>query len=78
MKADENAKYESLFEINLNELERLVACPHEPKNVKAVSEAKGIKLDQIVIGTCTNGRLEDLELAAKNIEGEKVCTKMHD
>ncbi|MEK6973376.1 MAG: 3-isopropylmalate dehydratase large subunit [archaeon] len=72
MKADENAKYESLFEINLNELERLVACPHEPKNVKAVSEAKGIKLDQIVIGTCTNGRLEDLELAAKILKGKSV------
>ena len=70
--ADEGAKYAATVEINLSELKPVVALPHLPENVKAIDEIGEIKIDQVVIGSCTNGRLEDLEVAASVLKGRKV------
>ncbi len=70
--ADDDAEYEKIIEIDVSELEPQVAFPHRVDNVHPVSEAKGIKVDQVYIGTCTNGRVEDLRVAAKILEGNKV------
>ena len=70
--ADEGAKYATTVEINLSELKPVVALPHLPENVKAIDEIGEIKIDQVVIGSCTNGRLEDLEVAASVLKGRKV------
>ena len=70
--ADEDAKYSSTVEINLSELKPVVALPHLPENVKQVEDLDEIKINQVVIGSCTNGRLEDLEIAANILRGHKV------
>ena len=70
--ADEGAKYSSTVEINLSELKPVVALPHLPENVKQVEDLDEIKINQVVIGSCTNGRLEDLEIAANILRGHKV------
>lgn len=71
--ADEGAKYEKEIEIDLSEIYPLVAAPHHVDNVKAVSEVQGTKLQQGVIGTCTNGRLEDMRIAAEVLDGKKIA-----
>ncbi len=71
--ADEDAVYDREIEINLNEIFPLVAAPHHVDNVKAVSEVQGRKLQQGLIGTCTNGRLEDIRIAAEILDGKKVA-----
>ena len=71
--ADEDAEYAREIEINLNEIFPLVAAPHHVDNVKAVAEVIGIPVQQGLIGTCTNGRLEDLRIAAKILEGKTVA-----
>jgi len=68
---DADAKYERIMSINLASLEPMVSFPHTVDNVRPVSEAKGIKVQQVFIGTCTNGRLEDLALAANILKGKK-------
>lgn len=70
--ADEDASYEREIVINLDELFPLVAAPHHVDNVKAVSEVAGTKLHMGLIGTCTNGRLEDIRIAAEILDGKKV------
>ncbi len=70
---DSDAKYCQVVEINANEFEPQIACPHTVDNVKPISEVKGIKVDQIVIGSCTNGRIDDLEIAASILKGKKVA-----
>lgn len=70
--ADEGAQYIKEIEINLDEIYPLVAAPHQVDNVKSVSEVEGTKLNQGLIGTCTNGRYEDLEIAAKILDGKKI------
>lgn len=72
LRSDPDALYFDVKEYDLSALEPLVACPHLPSNVKPVSKLKGIKIDQAVIGSCTNGRIEDLRLAAKVLKGKKV------
>ena len=57
----------------MSNLEPQIACPHTVDNVKSIKEVKGTKINQIVIGSCTNGRLDDLEIAAKIIKGKKVA-----
>lgn len=70
--ADDDAKYSATVEINLSELKPVVALPHLPENVKPVDELGEIKINQVVIGSCTNGRLEDLGIAAGVLRGRKV------
>ena len=70
--ADDDAKYAKEIEINLDELFPVVAAPHYVDNVKALSEVQGTPLHEGLIGTCTNGRLEDLRIAAKVLKGKKI------
>lgn len=70
--ADEDAEYERVVEIDLSGLTPVVAFPHLPGNTRPVSEAGEIKIDQVVIGSCTNGRLEDLKQAAGVLQGHTV------
>ncbi len=70
--ADEDAVYAKEIEIDLSELFPVVAAPHHVDNVKAVSEVRGTKLHEAMVGTCTNGRLEDLRIAAGILKGKKL------
>ena len=74
--SDPDAEYAKEININLNELFPLVAAPHHVDNVKALSEVQGTKIHQAMIGTCTNGRLEDLREAAKVLEGKQLPQDM--
>lgn len=69
---DEDASYEKVIEIDLSKLTPVVAFPHLPGNTHPVSEIDKIKIDQVVIGSCTNGRLEDLRQAAEVLKGHSV------
>ncbi|OFX45004.1 MAG: hypothetical protein A2X13_00925 [Bacteroidetes bacterium GWC2_33_15] len=71
--ADAGAKYEKEIEINLGDIFPLVAAPHHVDNVKSVSEVQGTKLNQGIIGTCTNGRIEDIRIAAEILDGKQVA-----
>ena len=71
-KADTDAAYESVLKVNLDVLTPLVAFPHLPENVKTPEEFKGTHIDQVVIGSCTNGRLSDLVIAAGILKGKKI------
>ena len=71
--ADADAEYESVIDIDLSTIKPTVACPHLPENTKDASELSDIKIDQCVIGSCTNGRLSDMEIAAKILEGKHVA-----
>ncbi|MFU8794278.1 MAG: 3-isopropylmalate dehydratase large subunit [Dethiobacteria bacterium] len=70
--SDKDANYNKVIEYDINSLEPQIAFPPSPDNVRPVSEASGIKIDQVVIGSCTNGRIEDLRMAARVIKGKKV------
>jgi len=72
LKPDPDAKYDVVIEIDAASLTPQIACPHTVDNVKPISEVKNVKVNQIVIGSCTNGRLDDLEAAAKILKGKKV------
>jgi 3-isopropylmalate/(R)-2-methylmalate dehydratase large subunit len=72
-KSDEDAEYEKVIEYDVANIEPQVAFPHLPENTKGISEVEDIKIDQAVIGSCTNGRLEDLRLAAQVLEGKKTA-----
>jgi len=69
---DKDAEYSDDFEFNVTDLEPQVACPHSPDNVKNVREVEGTPIDQVFIGSCTNGRLEDLRVVASVLKGKKV------
>ncbi|MGI6294610.1 MAG: 3-isopropylmalate dehydratase large subunit [Armatimonadota bacterium] len=71
-KSDPDAVYKDVIEIDVSKLEPVVSFPHLPDNTKPVSAAAHIKIDQSVIGSCTNGRIEDLRIAASVIKGHKV------
>ncbi len=71
-KGDADARYVKEININLDEIFPLVAAPHHVDNVKSVSEVQGTKLNQALVGTCTNGRLEDLREAASVLKGKKI------
>ena len=71
--ADEDAEYDEVIEVNLSEMVPVVACPHLPENTKPAKELSSIKIDQVVIGSCTNGRMEDMEAAYKVLNGKKVA-----
>ena len=70
--SDADAAYEKTIEVDVGELGPQVACPHSVDNVKPVEKVEGTRIDQAFIGSCTNGRLEDLELAAEFLKGRKV------
>lgn len=72
IKPDEDAEYEKTFKFDLSEIEPTVSFPHTVDNTKTVKEAKGIRIHQAFIGTCTNGRIEDLRIAAEILRGKKV------
>ena len=71
--ADEDAEYESVINVDLSALRPTVAFPHLPENTKTIDEVSEIKIDQVVIGSCTNGRMEDMRTAASIIKGHKVA-----
>ncbi|MBO5279388.1 MAG: 3-isopropylmalate dehydratase large subunit [Lachnospiraceae bacterium] len=70
--ADEDAEYEQVITIDLASLKPTVAFPHLPENTHTIDEVGDIAIDQVVIGSCTNGRIDDLRVAAKILEGRKV------
>ena len=72
LKPDDDAVYEKAFNFDVSELEPQVAFPHSPGNGHPVSDAKDIKIDQVVIGACTNGWYEDMRLAASVLKGRKI------
>lgn len=72
LRSDPDAAYASNYELDLSSLEPQVSMPHSVDNVKPVSEIEEVEVDQVFIGSCTNGRLEDLEAAASVIRGRKV------
>ncbi|MEN3028563.1 MAG: aconitate hydratase [Aquificaceae bacterium] len=69
---DPDAEYDEILEINLSELEPLIACPHSPDRVVPVREVEGVKVDQVVIGSCTNSSFVDLIRAGSMLRGKKV------
>ena len=71
--ADDDAVYDEIIEIDLSSITPTVACPHLPENTKNASELGNIKIDQVVIGSCTNGRIEDMEAAYKVLNGKTVA-----
>ena len=71
--SDADAQYEKKYEWNVTGLGPMVACPNLPENVKPVGELKDVVIDQAVIGSCTNGRLSDLRIAAKILKGRRVA-----
>lgn len=70
--SDEDAEYLDVFEFDVSNLEPQVACPHSPDNVKNVREVEDTVVNQVFIGSCTNGRLEDLRVAARILKGKRV------
>ena len=70
--ADEDAEYDAVYEIDLSKLRPTIAFPHLPENTKTVDEAKGLEMDQVVIGSCTNGRISDMRIAAQVLKGKKI------
>jgi len=69
---DSDAKYDEVIDFDVSDLEPQVTFGYKPDNVKPVSEMKGIKIDQVYIGSCTNGRIEDLRVAAQVLKGNKI------
>jgi 3-isopropylmalate/(R)-2-methylmalate dehydratase large subunit len=70
---DEDAVYEETIRVDLSQVELTVSFPHLPENARPVREAKDIVVDQVVIGSCTNGRMEDMEVTATLLKGKKVA-----
>ncbi len=71
--ADEDAEYDETYTIDLSQLKPTVAFPHLPENTRTIDEVGDIAIDQVVIGSCTNGRLDDLKIAAEILKGKSVA-----
>jgi 3-isopropylmalate/(R)-2-methylmalate dehydratase large subunit len=71
--ADPDAEYARVIEIDLSAVEPTVAYPHLPENARPISQVEDIQIDQVIIGSCTNGRLEDMAVAAQILKGRKVA-----
>ncbi|SMC18839.1 3-isopropylmalate dehydratase, large subunit [Clostridium acidisoli DSM 12555] len=71
-KADEDAEYSKVYEINLEDIKPTVSFPHLPDNTRTIDKVGEVKIDQVVIGSCTNGRMDDLRIAASILKGKKV------
>ncbi len=74
--ADEDAEYTRVVKIDLSALQPTVSLPHLPSNTKTVDEAAGMPIDQVVIGSCTNGRISDLRIAASILKGKKIADRI--
>ena len=74
--ADDDAEYDEVYTIDLSKLKPTVAFPHLPENTKTVDNMPKVEIDQAVIGSCTNGRLEDMQIAAEILKGKKVNPKV--
>ena len=72
LKPDEDAIYERIIKINAGDIKHTVSCPHTVDNTKTVEELSNIKVNQVFVGTCTNGRIEDLRIVAKTLKNKKV------
>ena len=72
-KADDDAEYEKVYDIDLSKLKMTVAFPHLPENTRTIDEVGEVKIDQCVIGSCTNGRITDLRAAAEVFKGRKIA-----
>ena len=72
-KSDDDAEYEKIIEIDISDVKSTVAFPHLPENARTFDQIGDVKIDQVVIGSCTNGRFEDLEAAAEIMKGRKVA-----
>ena len=70
---DADAVYERVVEIDASRLEPQIACPHTVDNVQPIGAVKGRKIDQVVVGSCTNGRLDDIEIVARTLRGKRVA-----
>ncbi|MEM2934579.1 MAG: 3-isopropylmalate dehydratase large subunit [Methanocellales archaeon] len=73
LRSDRNASYIEVRRYDISNLEPQISCPNSVDNVKSVKEVEGIKIDQIFLGSCTNGRFEDLKIAAEIMRGEKIA-----
>ncbi len=73
LKADDGAQYHKIIEVNLDTLESLAACPHSPDAIKKISEIEGKKVDQVVIGSCTNSSIDDLAAVANIVKGKHIA-----
>ena len=73
VRPDPDAVYDRLISIDIGDLVPQIACPHTVDNVKPVGQVEGVRLNQIVIGSCTNGRLDDLAIAAEIVKGKKIA-----
>ncbi len=71
--ADDDAEYEKTIDIDLSQIVPIVSCPHLPENTHPAAELSDIKIDQVVIGSCTNGRMEDMETAYNILKGRKIA-----
>lgn len=71
--SDPDAKYDKEINVNLDELTPLAACPHSPDNIKKVTDLKGVKVDQVCIGSCTNSSLSDMLRVAQILKGKKIA-----
>ncbi len=73
IEADSDAEYERVIDVDLSKITPTVSCPHLPSNTKGADELHHVKIDQVVIGSCTNGRMEDMESAYRVLKGKKVA-----
>ena len=71
--ADEDAVYDEIIEVNLSEIKPTVSFPHLPENAREVKDAGEVKIDQVVIGSCTNGRISDIRVAAEIMKGRRIA-----
>ena len=69
---DNDAKYSNVIEYDVSDIEPQIALPHSPANVRPVSQVENVEIDQVVIGSCTNGRIEDMRVAAQILKGRKI------
>lgn len=70
--ADPDAEYAACHSIDLDEIEPMIAVPHSPGNVKLIKDVRGVKIDQAFLGSCTNGKISDLRIAAKVLKGHRI------
>ena len=72
IKADKDASYERVINIDLSEIKPMISCPHTVDNTKEIDKMDKVEINQVYIGTCTNGRIEDLRVASNILKGKKV------